>query len=68
MKMQDTCWLDIEDCDPSVFYDFLYLLYSENENSILQRNVIDLFTIAEKYDVPDLKERFIEFIKGYPSI
>lgn len=63
MKEQDTECLDIENCEPSVFYDFLCFLYSEDENSISAKNVIDLFSIAEKYDVPDLKEKCIEFMK-----
>lgn len=68
MKEKQTGIVDIEDCDPSSFSDFLCFLYCEEVNNLSEENVYSLFTAADKYGVPDLKEKCTEFMKEYLSI
>lgn len=63
MKEKESGIVDIEDCDPFSFSSFLCFLYCEDENSLSQENVFSLFTAADKYDVPDLRVKCVEFMK-----
>lgn len=69
MKEKVTGIVDIKDCDPSSFSDFLYFLYSEDVDNLSSENVFSLFTTADKYDVADLRELATDyFIKNAESI
>ena len=68
MKEKQTGIIDIQDCEPSVFSDFLRFLYYKEISSLSEENVFDLFTLSDKYDVPDLRERCMEFMKANLSV
>lgn len=63
MKEKATGMVEIEDCDPSSFSDFLCFLYCGNVENISTENVFNLFTAADKYDVQDLRSQCVEFMK-----
>lgn len=67
-KEKATGVIDIEDCDPSSFSDFLYFLYCGTTEKLSSKNVFSLFTAADKYDVPDLRSECMKFIKKNLSI
>lgn len=67
MKERATGIVEIEDCDPSCFSNFLCFLYC-GDGGISQENVFSLFTVADKYDVQDLRTKCLEFIKNNLSI
>lgn len=58
----------IEDCDPSSFSDFLCFIYCADASGLSQENVYSLFKTADKYDVSDLKEKCVEFMKENLSV
>lgn len=68
MKEKETGILDIEDGDPSTFSDFLCFFYCIEADNLSEKNVFSLFTAADKYDVPDLRAKCIEFMKKMLSI
>lgn len=68
MKEKETGIVDIEDCNPSSFPTFLCFLYCEDADSLSKENVFSIFTTADKYDVPDLKAKCIEFMKENLSV
>lgn len=68
MKENTTGTVDIEDCDPSCFPDFLCFIYCGDVDAISKTNVFGLFTIADKYDVQDLKSKCVEFMKENMSV
>lgn len=68
MKERATGVIDIEDCDPSSFLDFLCFLYCGSVESITTENVFSLFTMADKYDVQDLRLQCLEFMKKNLSV
>lgn len=63
MKENETGVIDIEDCDPSVFSDFLGFLYSNDMNNLSGENAFGLFTMADKYNCPELRTKCLRFIK-----
>lgn len=60
--------VDIEDCDPSSFSDFLCFIYCADASGLSQENVYSLFKTADMYDVSDLKEKCVEFMKVNLSV
>lgn len=68
MKEKATGIVDIEDCDPSSFSDFLCFLYCGNIENLSSENALSIFTIADKYDVQDLRSECLEFIKKTLSV
>lgn len=68
MKERITGIMEIEDCDPSCFSDFLCFLYCGEAKTISEENVFSLFTLADKYDVQDLRIACIKFMKNTISI
>lgn len=68
MKEKATGVIDIEDCDPITFSDFLSFLYCGDMENLSMENVFSLFTTADKYEVLDLRSKCIEFIKKNLSI
>lgn len=63
MKENATGIVEIEDCDPSCFFDFLVFLYCGDVGIISQENVFGLFTVSDKYQVLDLRAKCLEFTK-----
>lgn len=45
----------IEDAEPDVFQKFLLFLYTGNEDYIIWQNITDLYKLADKYGVEDVK-------------
>lgn len=68
MKEKATGIVDIKDCDPSSFSDFLCFLYSEDVDNLSSENAFSLFTTADKYDVADLREKCMKYIKNNLSV
>ena len=63
MKEKATGVVDIEDCDPSSFSDFLCFLYCGDKKIISKSNAFNLFVTADKYDVQDLRAQCLIFMK-----
>lgn len=63
MKEKKTGIIDIQDCEPSIFSHFLCFLYCEELNTLSDENVFGLYTLADIYDIPDLREICREFMK-----
>ena len=68
MKERATGIVNIDDCDPSSFSDFLCFLYCGSTENITLENVFSLFTSADKYDVQDLRSECLEFLKENLSV
>ena len=68
MKEKATGVINIEDCDPSSFSDFLCFLYCAKIENLTSENVFGLFTTADKYDVQDLRSECLEFMKKNLSV
>lgn len=68
MRERATGIVDIEDCDPFSFSDFLCFLYCGNTENLTTDNVFSLFTVADKYDVKDLRSECLEFLKDNLSV
>ena len=67
-KEKATGIINIEDCDPSSFSDFLCFLYCGDTEVISLGNVFSLFIASDKYDVEDLRAKCVEFMKENVSI
>lgn len=68
MQEKVTGVIDIDDCDPSTFSDFLCFLYCGEVRKLSAENAFSLFTVADKYNVVDLRSMCMEFIKLNLSI
>lgn len=68
MKEKSTGILNIEDCEPSIFSQFLHFLYCGELERLSENNTFELFTVADKYDVPDLRTLCMEFMKDNLSV
>lgn len=68
MREKVTGIIDIEDCDPATFSDFLCFLYCGEVRKLSAENAFSLFTVADKYDVSDLRSMCMDFIKLNLSI
>lgn len=68
MKEKATGIVDIVDYDPSSFSDFLHFIYCDDVESLSEGNVFSLFSAADKYDVPDLRTKCMEFMKQNLSV
>ena len=56
--------IDIKDIDPDVFKQLLYFIYScRTKTPLTEENVQPLFVAADKYDVKDLQEECIFYIR-----
>lgn len=60
--------VDIEDCDPYIFRDFLLYLYSGKLDNISNENVFELYYISDKYDVNQLKLDCVDYIENCLNI
>lgn len=68
MKEKATGVVDVEDCDPSTFSDFLSFLYCGELDSLSEDNVFSLFTTADKYDIADLRTVCLKYMKENLSV
>ena len=62
MKEKNQGEINISDCDPHIFRDFLLYLYTGKLNSMSKEIVFDLYYISVKYEVEDLKLDCLDFI------
>lgn len=67
-KEKETGIIDIEDCEPFSFSDFLCFLYCGDMDIVSVENVFSLFTAADKYDVEDLRAKCVAFMKENLSV
>lgn len=63
-KEKATGVVNIPDCDPNSFCDFLHFLYTGNTKKLNADNVFDLYTIADKYQVPELCKICVNYMKS----
>ena len=56
--------IDITDCDPEIFLQFLRFLYCDDANFRNVNNAIQLWYLADKYDVPPLATQCVNFVDG----
>lgn len=68
MKESATGFVEIEDCDPPPFSDFLYFLYCGDIAMIGPENVFSLYTLADKYEVLGLKAECLDFIRNNMAV
>lgn len=61
-KEKDTGLAVIDDADPNSFQDFLYYLYTGSFDRVTADNVVNLYTISDKYEVLDLKEFCLKYM------
>lgn len=67
-KKNETDVIEIENCDPETFREFLLYLYSGRAENLSQMNAFELCAIAHKFDVPQLKEACISSILDNLSV
>lgn len=68
MKEKSTGIIEIDDCNPDSFSNFLSFLYSGDIDNLSVENVFSLFTTSDKYDVQDLKTKCLEFMRENLSV
>lgn len=69
MKEKLSGEVSIQDADPAIFQEFLFYIYSGREENISwNKNVTDLFKLADKYCVDDLRWLCVERMKDYISV
>ena len=57
--------VDITDCDPEVFLQFLRYLYYDDANFRDVNSAIQVWCTADKYDVPSLAKECVKFIDAF---
>lgn len=62
MAEKNKNFVDIPDCDPHIFRDFLFYLYAGKLDTISSANVFELYRISDKYDVKELRMDCVEYI------
>ena len=60
--------INIPDCDPLVFRDFLSCVYTGKLDVNSKKNVCELYYISDKYNVGDLKMKCIDFMCNNLSV
>lgn len=55
-KEKATGVVNIDDYDPDIFADFLHFMYSGSSQYLNSENVIDLYVVADKYQVTELSK------------
>ena len=56
--------VDITDCDPDVFLQFLRYLYSDDAIFQDVHNAIQVWHLADKYDLPSLARECVNFVEA----
>ena len=64
MREKSKGFIDIPDCDPYIFRDFLLYLYAGKIDNISNENVCELYYMSDKYDVKELKKDCVEFLSN----
>ena len=59
--------VDITDCDPEVFLQFLRYLYCDDTNFRDVNNAIEVWHLADKYDLPSLANECLNFVEAAMS-
>lgn len=59
--------INIHDCEPEAFKIFLLYLYSGKAENLTETNVLHVYYIADKYNIPDLKAECVLYIKSSMS-
>ena len=59
----NTGLVPIEDCEPNIFEEFLFFLYTGKIQQLSIENVCELYYVADKYQVSELKEECVNFLK-----
>lgn len=54
--------VNIEDCDPYIFREFLLYMYTGTLENMSNENVFELYHISDKYDIKELKSECVEFV------
>lgn len=60
--------VDVPDCDPRAFEQFLFYIYTGKIETIDENNVFDLYYLADKYMRAHLKEECSKFIMKSLSV
>lgn len=60
--------VEIDDCDPTSFTDFLCFLYCGEVGMISKENGFSIFNAADKYGVLDLRAKCLEFMRNNLSV
>lgn len=63
MKERNSGVIDIPDCEPAAFEQFLLYLYSAKVQTLDADNMLSLYYVADKYYADHLKQECREFIK-----
>ena len=63
MKEKNSGIIYIPDCDPEAMKQFLCYIYTGKVESLEERNMLDLYYIADKYDMKGLRGKCCAFIK-----
>lgn len=64
LEEKKTYELIIPKCTPESFEVFLHYVYTGNADTISTSNVCNLYDFADRYQVDDLKEKCIRFMKN----
>ena len=56
--------VDITDCDPDVFLQFLRYLYCDDTSFQNVNNAIEVWHLADKYDLPSLANECVNFVEA----
>lgn len=67
-KEKATGIVNIEDVEPEVFPEFLHFLYSGCTQDLNSENVIDLYTVADKYEVTELSHICVTYMLNHISL
>lgn len=60
---KNTHMIEIPDCNPESFEAFLHYLYSGSLETLSAENICNVYYAADKYQVDDLKEQCVRFMK-----
>lgn len=67
-KEKATGIVNIDDIEPEVFSEFLRFLYSGCTQNLNSENVIDLYTVADKYQVTELSHICVTYMLNHISM
>lgn len=68
MKEKNSGVIDIADCDPKSMEQFLLYVYCGKVETLDQNNMLELYYLADKYEMIDLKTECTSFIKNSLSL
>ena len=63
MKEKNSSVIDIPDCDPLAMQQFLLYIYCGKVDTLEESNMFNLYYIADKYDMKELKKECSAFMK-----